>query len=521
MAYAEIAGLDPVVGLWAILPPMLVYAVLGSSPQLSIGPESTTAIMTASAVAPLAAADGSDYAALCAALAILVGLICLVGYLLRLGFLANLLSRPILVGYLTGVALIMISGQLGKVSELDIQAEGFVPQIKEFAREFGDANTTTLVLSAGVLVFLFLIEHYFPKLPGPLIAVLVAVVVVAVFDLQSRGVSVVGFIPAGLPVPRLPDVSASNLTDLLIPALGIALVGYSDNVLTARGFASRTDTRVDANQELLALGSSNVATGFFQGFPISSSGSRTTIGASVGSRSQTFSLVAFAAVIAVLLVLRPLLEEFPSAALGALVVWAAIQLIDVGEFRRLLSFRRSEFLLALATTAGVLLTDILLGVVIAIALSVTDLIARIARPHDAVLGRVEGRGGYHDVDDHSDARTIPGLLIYRYDAPLFFANADDFRDTVLVEIDAADPRPEWVVVQAEGIGRIDASAAQMLEDLLHDLRKRRIVLAMAETKTELKAQLRRVGLADRIGIDRFYDTVDQAVAAFTQRDSTS
>jgi len=514
MAYAEVAGLEPVVGLWAILPPLLIYAVLGSSPQLSVGPESTTAIMTASAVAPLVAADSSDYAAMCAALGVLVGLVCFVGYLLKLGFLANLLSRPILVGYLAGVAFIMIVGQLGKVTGIDIAADGFVDELREFLRDFDQADTTTMVLAAAVLAFLFAMQHFLPKLPAPLIAVLASVVVVAVFDLEAEGVSVVGSIPAGLPRPRVPDIGLDTLKDLAAPAVAIALVGYSDNVLTARAFAARSGTTVDANQELLALGGSNIGAGLFQGFPISSSGSRTTIGDSVGSKTQVFSLFAFVSVLVVLFLLRPVLEQFPDAALGALVIWAAIKLIDLPAFRWLLGFRRSELTLAVATTAGVRLTDILVGVVIAIVLSVVDLVARIARPHDAVLGRVDGISGYHDVDDWDGASTIAGLLIYRYDAPLFFANADDFRDSALSEIERSPEPVEWFVIHAEAIGRVDSSAAQMLEEFSAELARRGIVLAVSEAKFDLTNQLRRAGLLDLIGPSRFYDTIDDAVDAF-------
>jgi high affinity sulfate transporter 1 len=473
--------------------------------------------MTASAVAPLVASDGGDYAAMCAALGVLVGLVCLVGFLLKLGFLANLLSRPILVGYLAGVACIMIVGQLGKVTGIDIEADGFVDELREFVRDFDQTDPTTLALAIGVVLFLFAMQHFFPKLPGPLIAVLASVVVVAVFDLESDGVSVVGEIPAGLPRPRLPDIGLDALKDLAAPAVAIALVGYSDNVLTARAFAARSGTKVDANQELLALGGSNIGAGLFQGFPISSSGSRTTIGDSVGSKTQVFSLFAFLSVLAVLFLLRPLLEQFPDAALGALVIWAALKLVDLPEFRRLLAFRRSEIGLALATTAGVLLTDILVGVVIAIALSVVDLVARIARPHDAVLGRVDGVSGYHDVDDWDGVTTIPGLLIYRYDAPLFFANADDFRDSALLEIERAAEPVEWFVIQAEAIGRIDSSAAQMLEEFYTELTARGIVLGVSEAKFDLTRQLRRAGLVDLIGSSKLFETIDDAVDAFLTR----
>ena len=520
MAYAEIAGLPPVVGLWAVLPPLIVYAVVGSSTQLSVGPESTTAIMTASAVGPLAAGGSDEYAALCATMALLVGGICLVGYLARLGFLANLLSRPILVGYLAGVALIMIVGQLGKVSGIDIEADGVLAEFREFVREVGDANVATVMLALGVFVLLIGIQHYAPKLPGPLIAVIAAVVVVTLFDLSEHGISVVGQIPSGLPTPELPAVRWDEVQRLLPAAAGIALVGYSDNVLTARGFATRAHERIDANQELLALGAANLGNSVFRAFPVSSSGSRTTIGDSVGSRSQLYSLVAAATVLGVLFFLSPLLEQFPNAALGALVIWAATKLIDLPEFRRLLHFRRTEFLLAVATAAGVVLTDILVGVAIAIGLSVVDLVARIARPHDAILGRVPGEAGYHDIDDWENAEQIPGLLVYRYDAPLFFANADDFRDSALAAVDETDPAPRWFVLQAEAIGRVDSTAAQVLDELTAELLRRGLVVGVCELKHDLTAQLERAGVLARIGHEHVFTTLDDAIAAFESTPTT-
>jgi len=521
MAYAEIAGLSPVVGLWAMIPPILIYAVLGSSPQLSVGPESTTAVMTATAVAPIAAGNGSDYAALCAAMAIMVGVICVIGFLGRLGFVANLLSRPILVGYLAGVALIMISGQLGKVTGLDVEGDSFIAEVTDWLSQLGDLHRPTTLLSIGVLIMLFGLAALAPKWPGPLIAVVVSVIVVAVFDLQDEGVSVVGQIPSGLPTPKVPDVAWADLRDLLPAALGIALVGYSDNVLTARGFASKTKTRVDANQELLALGTSNLGNGFFQAFPISSSGSRTTIGASIGSRSQMFSLVALVAIVLVLFFFSGLLEQFPNAALGALVIWAATRLIDWGEFRTLFRFRKTEFLLAIATTAGVVLSDILVGVVLAIVLSVTDLIARIARPHDAVLGKVPEMSGYHDIEDYPEAETMPGLLVYRYDAPLFFANADDFRDSLMEEVENSDDTCRWVVLQCEAIGRIDSTATQVLRETINELHGDGILVGMTELKWDLADQLRRIGILDIVGDENVYTTIDDAITAYRTSTPTS
>ncbi|WOB45600.1 solute carrier family 26 protein [Thermoleptolyngbya oregonensis NK1-22] len=519
MAYGELAGVGPVAGLWAILPPMLIYAVLGSSPQLSVGPESTTAVMTAAAIAPLLASSPQSYPTLAALLALLVGLVCIAGSLLRLGFLANLLSKPILIGYMAGVALIMIGGQLGKISGVAIQSDNVFGQFGEFFSQLDQIHRPTFLLSLLVLAFLFGIQRRWRTAPGPLLAVLLATTAVALLDLERQGLAVVGEIPAGLPHLALPLASLSELPALLGAAVGIAVVGYSDNVLTARAFATRNGYEINANQELLALGAANLGTGLMQGFPVSSSGSRTVIGDSLGSKSQLFSLVAFGVVIVVLLFLRPLLALFPKAALGAIVIYAATKLIEIPELKRLRRFRQSEFLLAIATLFGVLLTDILVGVAIAVGLSVIDLFARITRPHDAVLGTVPDVPGLHDIDDWPGATTIPGLVIYRYDAPLCFANAEDFKQRALGAIAAERVPVEWFVLNTEAIAEIDITAADMLSEFCDELASRHITFALARVKQDLYAQLRRSGLLEKIGTDRIYLTLHTAIAGFEGRKS--
>ena len=518
LAYGELAGLPPVQGLWAILPPLLLYALIGSSPQLSVGPESTTAVMTAAAIGPLAAGDPQAYPALASLLALLVGVVCFIGAWARVGFLADLLSKPILVGYMAGVALIMITGQIGKICGMALQSESLPGQLLEMLRHPDAIHLPTLLLALGVLVFLLLVQRRHPQAPGPLLAVLLAVALVALGQLDQHGVAVIGAIPAGLPHFALPSgAAAGQLKVLLSAAVGIALVGYSDNVLTARSFADRGGYRIDANQELLALGAVNLGNGLMQGFPVSSSGSRTAIGESLGSRSQLFSLVALVVVLAVLLFLRPLLALFPMAALGAIVIYAALRLIDIGEFRRMLRFKPSEFRLALITVAGVVFTDILMGVALAVALSVIDLFARLMRPNDAVMGEVPNLAGLHDVSDWEGATTIPGLLIYRYDAPLCFANAENFRSRALAAIEAEATPVQWFVLNAEAIVEIDITAADAVKELQQSLATRGIVFALARVKQDLYRQLVRAGLVERIGPQWFFPTLPTAVAAFTAR----
>jgi SulP family sulfate permease len=514
LAYATVAGLPPVAGLWAIVPALAVYAVLGSSRLLSVGPESTTALMTAVVIAPLAGGDPVRYARLAAGLAVLVGLLCLVCWAARLGFVADLLSKPILVGYLAGVALIMMVGQLGKLTGVPVHGESFFTQLASFLSQLARIHVGTLLFAAVVLAFLFLLQWRLPTAPGPLLAVLLATMAVPVFGLARHGIDVIGRIPSGLPVPALPPIDAAK--DLVLPAIGVLLVGYTDNVLTARAFATRHDSEVNANQELLALGAANVGSGLLHGLPVSSSGSRTALADASGARTQLYSLVALACVVATLLFLGPLLTRFPSAVLGAIVVYAAVRLIDLPGFRRLAAFRRSELLLALGALAGVLVFDILYGILLAVGLSVAEMLSRVARPHDAILGLVPGLAGMHDVDDFPQAHTVPGLVVYRYDSPLFFANADDFRRRALAAVDDHDGPVAWFVLNTEANVEVDITALDALEALRRELDRRGIVFALARVKQDLLDDLDAFGLTTRIGAERIFPTLPTAVAGYEE-----
>ncbi len=513
MAYATVAGLDPVAGLWAALPALVVYTFLGSSPSLSMGPEATTALMTAIAIGPLAAGEPARYAALAAGLALLVAAMSLAARLLRLGFVADLLSRPVLVGYMAGVALIMIAGQLARVTGVAVTGEGFFTQVASFARGLGGIQPGTIMLSAAVLAFLFLMRARWPHAPSPLLAILLATTAVVVFGLSQHGVRVVGPIPAGLPSPGLPHLHLQDLRVLLLPAFSVLVVGFSDDVLTARSFA-RSGEEIRPNQELLALCAANLGAGLLRGFPVSSSATRTAIAVATGSKTQVYSLAAAASALAVLLFARPVLSHFPTAALGAIVIYAAIRLIDVTAFRRLFAFRRTELLLAVATCAGVLAFDILYGVLVAIGLSVAELLLRVARPHDAVLGRVPGLAGMHDVDDYPEAQTVPGLVVYRYDAPLFFANAADFRRRALAAAGQQPGPTRWFVLNVEANVEVDFTALEAVDALREELTRAGTVFALARVKQDLLARLEAFGLASKIGAGRLFPTLPTAVEAY-------
>ncbi|PIM67180.1 sodium-independent anion transporter [Streptomyces sp. JV178] len=520
MAYAGVAGLPPVVGLWAILPALAAYALLGSSRLLSVGPESTTALMTATVVAPLAAGDPDRYATLAATLAITVGLLCVVARLARLGFVADLLSRPVLIGYLAGVALIMTVDQLPKLTGVDTTGSSFFAQLWSFLGNLSEAHTATVVFSAVALVFLFTAARYVRAVPGPLLVLVLGTAAVAAFGLDDRyGIEVIGDVPIGLPGFSSPDLS--ELPRLVLPALGVLLVGYTDFILTARAFADGDGdgdggVALDADQEFLALGAANLGAGALSGFPVSSSASRTALASTAGARSQAYSLVAGAAVLAVLLFLSPLLSRTPRAVLGVLVVYAAVRMIDLAGFRRLASFRRRELLLALGCLAGVLALDILYGVLVAVGLSIAELLTRVARPHDAVQGLVPGVAGMHDIDDYPNARTIPGLLVYRYDSPLFFANAEDFRRRALAAVDEQEDPVRWFVLNTEANVEVDITALDAVDELRRELTRRGVVLALARVKQDLMDDLRAYGLAESVGADRIFPTLPTAVAAYRE-----
>jgi SulP family sulfate permease len=515
MAYAEIAGLPAASGLAAACGALVIYAVLGSSRQLSVGPESTTALLTAVAVAPLAAGDPARYGMLAAGLAVVVGVLCLLARLFGAGALADLLSKPVLVGYLAGVAVNMIGSQLGKVTGVEVDGDTVPAQLVSFGRGIDGANAPTLVLAVALLLFLFVGSWLRPRWPIMLIGMLAAAVAVAAFSLQRYGVSVVGSAAAAPQAPAVPLLGLDDWVALLVPAAGIAVVGYSDNMLTARSFAGRHGQNVNGNTELVALGAANVVVGLLRGFPVSSSGSRTSIGDAQGSRTQLHSLIAVLVVVVILLLGQGVLASFPNAALGAVVIYAALRLIDLGEFRRIARFRTSELLIALITTGAVIVFGVLDGVLAAVGVSVVELLRRLARPHDAVLGFVPGVAGMHDLDDYPDAEPVPGLVVYRYDAPLCFANAEDFRTSALAAAETPGPEPtHWFVLNAEANVELDVTAAEALESLVGELRRRGIVFAMARVKQDLRDVLARAGLIELVGEERIYMTLPTAVSAY-------
>ncbi len=513
MAYAELGGLPPSAGFRAALTALPVYALLGTSRHLGIGPEPGTAVLSALAVAPLAAGDPDRYLALMAALAGLVGLIALLAGVLRLGFVADLLSKPVLVGYITGVGLTLLSSQLRAFTGVPIDAESFFPRFAQFFTRLDEIDGATTAIGFATLVVILALRRYRPQLPGALIGLAGALVAVAVLDLD---VAVVGSIEAALPTPDVPGVALDDLVELLPAAAGVALIGYTDNILTARSIASREQYEIDADRELLALGAMNAVGGLGGGFPVSSSASRSFVPATLGSRSQLSSVVTLLATVVTLLVGRSLLAEIPRAGLAAVIVAAAFAVIDLQGFRRLASISGTETLLAAATALAVITTDLLVGVLVALALSVVITVSRVARPHDAVLGEGEGLDGWISLDDPR-AASLPGLLVYRFDAPLFFANAEYFRERLATALEDNPGEETHVVLDFEGIGSIDTTAVDHLEELFTEMERQGITLSVARANDNVTVVLDRSGLTDRLGPDRIFPTINAAVADFRRR----
>lgn len=517
LAYAELAGVAPIAGLWVAVAAMVAYALLGTSRLLSVGPESATAVMVVAAVGPLAAGDPARYAALAAGLALLVGLVCLAAWALRLGFLADLLSRPILVGYMAGVAAIMVASQLPVLTGISATASGTLPRVAEVAGRLDEARAAPLLLAGAVTAVLLLLGRLAPRAPAALVAVGGAALAAALLDPAGGTIARVGAVPASLPGIALPALAPADVLAMLGSAVAIAFVAYTDVALTGRAFAARGGHEVDPRREFLALGAANAAAGLSGGFPLSASASRTAILEASGARTQAAGLAAAAAVALVVLAAPGLVGLVPRAALGGVVVYAALRLVDLDGLRRLARFRPTELGLALAALGGVLVFDVLAGMLVAMALSVADLFVRVARPPASVLGRVPGLAGLHNVEDYPGAETLPGLVVFRYDGPLCFANANDFRQRAIRAATGGRVPTAWFLLNAEAIVELDVTAADALAALVDDLEARGITFAMARVKQDLRAQLERGGLLARIGGERLFPTLPVALEAFEAR----
>ena len=512
LAYAEIAGLSPVIGLYALLLPAIAYTFFGSSRQLIVGPEGSISVLVGAAIIPLTT-DPEQRASLAALLALLVGGVFLGARLARLGWIADYFSRPVLIGYLHGVAIVLIVGQLGKLFGLSISAETPPGKIIEFVKEISDISWITLAIGVVSLAVLLLTRWLSRKFPGALLVVVLAIVISAVAGLAEQGVAVVGQIPAGLPSIELPGLRPRDIITLLPPAVGIFFVGFSSQILIARSFAGRHGQHIEANAELVAMGAANLVAGISQGLPVGASDSRTAVNDQMGARTQISGLITAVVIGLVLLFLTGPVQYLPTATLGAVIVVAALGLVNFNDWRGLAHNSRVEVAIAATTTVGVITVGVLRALVLAVALSVVDAVRRSATPHDAVLGFVERMDRYADVQLHPTAKTVPGVLVYRLDDRLFFANADYVEGRIREAIAGARTPIRWLVFDAEALNHIDATGVRMLTELIEALRKESITFVFARLHDPTQDDLDQAGVLDLVGEEHLYPTVRAAVGA--------
>jgi len=513
MAYAELAGLPPVTGLYTTIGCLAGYALFGPSRILVLGPDSSVSPMIFAAIMPLLASGGDVHRAIALAgmLAVIVALIEIGLGLFRLGFVADLLSNEVQVGYMNGLALVIIAGQLPKLFGFSTDASGFGPEVKAFVLNLDHTVGASLAVGLGVLAVLLVLPRFTRVLPAVLVAIVGATVVSAVFDLHAHGVPTVGTLPRGIPRPAFPWTKLADVGPLMVAAMGITLVSLADTIATSSSFGARRGDETNPNQEMIGIGAANLGAGFLQGFAVSTSGSRTAVVEQAGAKSQLASVVGAGTVVVLLLFFNSLLKDLPQSALAAVLIGAALSLLDLPELVRYAQVRKSALVLSLVASLGVVILGVLQGIVIAVVLAVLLYFQRGWQPHGAVLGLVDDVGGWHNTSRYPSAREIPGVVVYRWEAPLFFANCAGFR-TQIREL-VRDRNPAWVVVQCEAITDIDVSAAKMLEQLDRELNDRGVHMAFVEMRDRLRLLVRRYGLLETLDRDRFYPSLESGLAA--------
>ncbi len=516
IAYAVASGVPGIYGLYATIVPLLAYALFGPSRILVLGPDSSLAAVILAVVLPLSGGDPLRAVALASMMAVVSGTLCILAGVARLGFITELLSKPIRYGYMNGIALTVLISQLPKLFGVSTEGDGPLSRVWAFAEAVlaGRTNWAALTVGLGTLAVILLLKGS-KRVPGLLIAVVGATLVVGALDLAAHAdVSVLGSLPQGLPAFTIPWITYDDMVPVLIGGGAVALVSFADTSVLSRTYASRTGAYVDPNQEMVGLGAANLAAGFFQGFPISSSSSRTPVAEAAGARTQLAGVVGALAVALLLVAIPDLLRHLPSSALAAVVIASAIGLIEVADLRRIYRIQRWELWLSIACFVGVVLLGAIPGIGLAIVIAVVEFLWDGWRPHSAVLGRAEGVKGYHDIARYPDARRIPGLVLFRWDAPLFFANAEWFQDRALDAV-ATSPTPvRWLVVAAEPVTSVDVTAADMLAELDETLHAAGIALCFAEMKDPVKDKLKRFGLFARFGEKTFFPTIGAAVSRY-------
>jgi high affinity sulfate transporter 1 len=516
MAYAELAGLPAITGLYTSILCLVGYALFGPSRLLVLGPDSSLGPMIAATIIPIIGAGGDPKraVALASMLALLTGAITLVAGIAKLGFIADLLSKPTQIGYMNGLALTILVSQLPKLFGFSVDGNGLIHEAKGFVDGLASGDAVAAAVAVGVLslALILVLGRVLPRVPGVLVAVVAAIAAAAALDLGSHGVSLVGTLPRGFPPLTFPS-PVSDLPLLFAGALGIALVSLTDTISTASVFAGRTGQEVDGNGEMIGIGAANIGAGFFQGFPVSTSGSRTAVAEQSGAKTQVTGLVGAATIVLMLVLVPGLLRSLPNPTLAAVVIAASLSLADIPATVRLWRQRRTEFMLSIAAFLGVALLGVLPGIAVAVALSILNVFRHAWWPYQTTLGRVPGLRGHHDVTMHPDAEEEPGMVIFRFDAPLLFANARTFREQIR-RLARAEPPPRWIVVAAEPITDVDTTAADMLADLDEELNAAGISLVFAELKDPVRAKLERYELLGPLDPAHFFPTLDAAVDAY-------
>ncbi|HEV8417121.1 MAG TPA: sulfate permease, partial [Candidatus Udaeobacter sp.] len=518
IAYALASGVPGIYGLYATIVPLLAYALFGPSRILVLGPDSSLAPVILAVVLPLSGGDGVGAVAIASMMAVVSGLVCMLIGVLRLGFITELLSKPIRYGYMNGIALTVLISQLPKLLGFSIDDAGPLRDLVRITEGIlgGKVNWTSFAVGGGTLAAILLLKPY-KRIPGLLLAVVAATVVVGILNLDvTAGVKVLGPLPEGLPSFAFPIVNFAHLGEIIVGGCAVAIVAFADTSVLSRTYAAKIRTPVDPNQEMIGLGAANLAAGLFQGFPISSSSSRTPVAEAAGAKTQLTGVVGAIAVALLLMFAPNLLKDLPSSALAAVVIAAAIGLFEFADLRRIFRIQQWEFWLSIVCFVGVAVFGVIPGIGIAIVIAVIEFLWDGWRPHFAVLGRVDGIRGYHDIARYPAARRIPGLLLFRWDAPLFFANAELFHQRVLDAI-AESPSPvRRIIVTAEPVTSIDVTSADMLAELEHSLAESGIELRFAEMKDPVKDKLKRFELFDRFGAADFYPTIGSAVDAYLE-----
>jgi high affinity sulfate transporter 1 len=520
VAYAQLAGFNPAVGLYSSILPLVAYAVFGTSRQLIIGPDAATCALVAAAVAPLASGNAAVYASLSVTLALLAGFLCIAASFLRLGALADFLSKPILVGFLNGVALSILLGQLGKIFGFAMESGGIVPRLLEFLRKLNQTHWPTLAVGVGTFLVLLLTPHILRKIPAPLMAMILAAIVVRAFGLEGQGVRIVGDVPAGLPPVRIPHFPLAMIPDLLGDAAGLALVTFASMMLTSRSFASKNRYDVDADQEFAALGAANIASAVSQGFAVSGADSRTAMSDAAGGKTQVTGLVAAAAIAAVLLFFTGPLRYVPLAALGAVLILAALSLMDITALRTIYNLDRREFLLCILATLGVVAVGAIHAILVAVILALLRFVRLVSRPKVELLGKIKGLAGFHSVERHPEAFTVRGLMLFRFNAPLVFFNAPYFRREVMAAVRKAGSSLKCLVIDLLPITTIDATGLYTLQDIAVTLEERGISLAAAGRQTEWRLWAESRQFPDK-GKIKIYPTLRRALMAHEESEKMS